>query len=323
MQGAGTLGELTTVGELVALSDARFERKTANNGLWRPLDFIVSSHPGVYFLEPYDRHKIPVLFVHGMSDSPASFSDLVASLDRSRFQPWLYSYPSGVHLDVIADHLNQTMAKLRARYRVGQYAVVAHSMGGLIARDFILRHADSSPATEIPLFISISTPWDGHKRAQLGVKFAPAVVEAWRDIAPGSEYLKGLFARALPTATCHFLLFSFKGSGPTASFSESNDGNVTVASQLAGEAQGQAVLVRGFDDTHEGMLHNAAVANVVNDTLALEFSATRRLGEMLRAPLGGHCRPASNTSSGVTSLAIHDTDETADIAVYSELGGAD
>jgi len=97
----------------------------------------------------------------------------------------------------------------------------------------------------------------------------------------------------------------------------------TVASQLAGEAQGQAVLVRGFDDTHEGMLHNAAVANVVNDTLALEFSATRRLGEMLRAPLGGHCRPASNTSSGVTSLAIHDTDETADIAVYSELGGAD
>ena len=282
MQGAGTLGELTTVGELISLSDSRFDRKTADNGLWRPLDFIVNSHPGVYFLEPYDRHKIPVLFVHGMNDSPASFSDLVASLDRSRFQPWLYSYPSGVHLDVIADHLNQTMAKLRVRYQVGQYAVVAHSMGGLIARGFILRHADSSLAAEIPLFISISTPWAGHKSADLGVKYSPTVVDAWRDMAPGSEYLCSLFAQPLPAETRHYLLFSFKRD--SSSFGESNDRNVTVSSQLAGDAQGQAVLVRGFDDTHEGVLHNAEVANVVNETLAQVFEKKWRRGDRPKAP---------------------------------------
>ena len=298
MQGAGTLGELTTVGELTSLSDARFDRKTADNGLWRPLDFIVSSHPGVYFLEPYDRHKMPVLFVHGVNDSPAGFSDLVASLDRSRFQPWFYSYPSGVHMDVIADHLNQTMAKLQARYRVGQYAVVGHSMGGLVARGFILRHADSSLAAEIPLFISISTPWAGHKGAQLGVKYSPTVVDAWRDMAPGSDYLGSLFARPLPTATCHYLLFSFKRG--SSSSGESNDGNVTVASQLAGDAQGQAVLVRGFDDTHEGMLHNTAVAHVVNEALAQEFATERPGGRNADGPLG-YCRRTSDAISGVTS----------------------
>lgn len=76
---------------------ARFVDDVAQNGLWRPFDFVASSYAGIYFLEPDDPRKTPVLFVHGMQGTPASFATLASKLDRSRFVPWFYYYPSGVH----------------------------------------------------------------------------------------------------------------------------------------------------------------------------------------------------------------------------------
>src|SRR5690606_40846772 len=92
---------------------------------------------------------------------------------------WLYLYPSGVYLDLIADHLSQTVMKLQVRYDVERLVVVAHSMGGLVARGFVLRHAKSS-ALDVPLFVTISTPWAGHAAAGLGVKHSPVVLDVWR-----------------------------------------------------------------------------------------------------------------------------------------------
>ena len=89
-----TLGELTAIGAIADLSDPRFSQENAESSLWRPFDFIVSSQPGIYFLEPYDERKTPVLFVHGSGGTPANFAYLIARLDRTRYQPWLYLYPS-------------------------------------------------------------------------------------------------------------------------------------------------------------------------------------------------------------------------------------
>jgi len=104
---AQTLGQVTAVGEVVSLSDARFDLAVAESGLWRPYDFIYKVHPGVYFLEPYAPEKTPVLFVHGINGSPAQFDFLIDRLDRERFQPWVYSYPSGAQLDASADLLQR------------------------------------------------------------------------------------------------------------------------------------------------------------------------------------------------------------------------
>jgi pimeloyl-ACP methyl ester carboxylesterase len=221
----------------------------------------------VYFLEPYDRRKIPVLFVHGINGSPANFTYLIEHLDRRRFQPWVYYYPSGVHLAAIADHLNQTMAKLELRYRFPRFAVVAHSMGGLVSRGFILRHAQTAKAERIPLYVTLSTPWQGHKGAEIGIKYSPAVVRVWIDMAPGSDYLKSLFASPLPAGMAHHLVFTFKGSAS----GESGDGVVTVASQMYPEAQREAVRLYGFDDTHDGVLSNKDASALLNDLLARSY----------------------------------------------------
>jgi pimeloyl-ACP methyl ester carboxylesterase len=261
-----TLGQLTAVGERAALGDARFSVENATDGLWRPFDFIVSGYAGVYFLEPYDPAKVPVLFVHGINGTPDSFDYLIERLDRSRFQPWVYYYPSGAHLPAIADHLDQTVAKLQLRHRVANIAVVAHSMGGLVARGFIQRRAGRGGAGRLAPFITLSTPWEGHRAAELGVRTAPAVVRAWEDIAPGSEYLRSLFSQPLPRETPHYLLFTFNRKA--ASFGASDDQTVTVASQLARPAQDGAERVYGFDDTHAGVLRNAEVSALVNALLA-------------------------------------------------------
>jgi Alpha/beta hydrolase of unknown function (DUF915) len=259
-----TLGQLTAVGEIVTLSDPRFSLANAENSLWRPYDFIVESHPGVYFLEPYDPKKIPVLFVHGINGSPLNFEYLIQHLDRTRFQPWMYSYPSGIYLSSIADHLTQTMVKLETRYDVTRFATVAHSMGGLVARGFLLRHAKSSRA-QTPLFVTMSTPWAGHEAAQMGVKHAPVVVDVWRDMVPGSDYIKSLFTQPLPDGIHHQLIFTFERNSK--SFGASGDHTVTVASQLSPPAQQQATRVYGFDATHDGVLSSQDASNLLNGFL--------------------------------------------------------
>jgi pimeloyl-ACP methyl ester carboxylesterase len=261
-----TLGQLTAVGEIAKLTDARFARDVAEDGLWRPFDFVAASYAGIYFLEADDPARTPVLFVHGIQGTPASFATLASKLDKSRFQPWFYYYPSGVHLSEIADHLAQTVAKVTRRYPHDRIVVVAHSMGGLVARGFLLRHASNAGAARIPLFITLSTPWDGHKAAEIGVKRAPAVVRVWEDMSPGSAYLRGIFEQPLAPGTPHHLIFTFRRDA--SSFGASDDEAVTVASQLRPAAQAGAARLYGFDDTHVGVLGNAEVSALVNRLLA-------------------------------------------------------
>jgi len=264
-----TMGQLTATGEVASLADERFSRERAEDGLWRPYDFLFVARAGVYFLEPYDARRTPVLFVHGINGTPVDFEYLIGQLDRSRFQPWVYYYPSGAQLAMVADHLDQTIAKLQLRYKVERFAVVAHSMGGLVSRGFIQRRARGGRADSMPLLVTISTPWGGHKAAQLGVDTAPVVVRVFYDMAPGSEYQKSLYSTPLPEGVKHHLVFTFNRK--SASFGESDDTVVTVASQLLPQAQRDAAKLYGFDDTHTGVLRDPQVSLLLNQLLAETF----------------------------------------------------
>lgn len=267
-----SLGTATAYGVVTTLNDPRFKEEHAAGSLWRPYDFIIDVGPGVYFLEPYDARKIPVLFVHGINGTPTNFRYLLEHLDRAKYQPWLYYYPSGVRLAGLADHLDQTMKTLQLELGFTRYHVIAHSMGGLVSRGFLLRNQTAHSRARVPLYVTISTPWAGHKAAQAGVDYAPAVVYVWNDMVPKSAYLTDLFFsqlngepvhRPLPAGVEHHLLFGFKHRGT----GECSDDTVTVASQLYSGAQMDASRLYGFDETHMGILDSADTSRLVNRLL--------------------------------------------------------
>jgi pimeloyl-ACP methyl ester carboxylesterase len=100
---------------------------------------------GLYSLEPYQPGKIPVVMVHGLLSTPATwapmFNDLRADpLLRSHFQFWLYRYPTGQPYLATAAELRANLQKVRkaldpegADPALDQMVFVGHSMGGLIS----------------------------------------------------------------------------------------------------------------------------------------------------------------------------------------------
>ncbi|MEB2343998.1 MAG: alpha/beta hydrolase [Deltaproteobacteria bacterium] len=269
-----SLGRITVVGQVVPLDDPRFSPERAEEGLWRPLDFIVRSEAGVYFAEPYDPTRIPVLFVHGILGSPRGFAALAKHLDPARFQPWFYYYPSGAHLDRIAKHLSQVILKLTLRHRCKRIYVVAHSMGGLVARAFVFEHAALVSQDPVRLLVTLSTPWSGQgsaahaaRAARRGLPMAPS----WLDVAPKSAFLEALFhlggqPRRLPDGVAFHLLFGYqrrqRRPGP------SSDGVIALTSQLRLEAQHEASSLLGVDAGHAAILHSPAAIERVNEILA-------------------------------------------------------
>ena len=261
---------LSVAGQVTTLADPRFSREVATKGMWQFYDFLLDTRPGIYFLQAYDPTKIPVLFVHGIAGTPLDFAPLIDRLDRTRFQPWVFYYPSGARLENLAALLTQLFVRLRMQYGFDRAAVVAHSMGGLVTRGFLLQDYETNAADVVRTYVTISSPLGGMASAGKGVEVSPIVVRSWYGLAPGSEYLDGLFyedpagktkRRRLPRTMSYHLLFGFRGAGP-------DDGIVALSSQLRHEAQEEARTERGFDETHTSILQSAAVADYLNEVLA-------------------------------------------------------
>jgi pimeloyl-ACP methyl ester carboxylesterase len=249
------------------LRDERFGHETAVRGLWRPMDFLHEGLAGVYFLAPYDPARVPVLFVHGLGGSPRDFSSLARSLDAERFQPWFYFYPSGAPLDGVSDQLARLLAQLEVTHRFKELAIVAHSVGGLVALDAIFKHAQAMKEDPVRLFITLATPWGGVGRARARPIWLLPTLE---DITPSSDFVRRLFhsddgrARSLPDEVSFHLLMGFRMK-VLATFA--NDGSVSVASQARLEAQNQAASVRALDVDHTDILTSPDAIGRVNELL--------------------------------------------------------
>jgi pimeloyl-ACP methyl ester carboxylesterase len=281
-QRAFSLWAWTAQGEICSdLDAAKFGAQAGARGLWRIDDFLNDGVMGIYFMEPYDPDRIPVLFVHGISGFPQQFSALIDSLDRERFQAWFYFYPSGFDLGFppqigISGHLATLIERLQAEYGFGEMAIVAHSMGGLVARGALLKYYERTKRDDIRLLISISTPWGGATSATRAKGSPIELPLSFREMNPDSDYLRWIFytdagkttPRSLPPDTEFDLLFGFRKAGVS---SVSDDGTVALVSALRMEAQRQARTLRGYDDRHTDILHDSDVISWVNRLLAERF----------------------------------------------------
>lgn len=258
------------------LDAAKFGPRSGPRGLWEPMDFLNEELAGIYFLEPYDPSRVPVLFVHGIAGYPQQFSTLIDGLDTERFQAWFYFYPSGFGLDGLSTHLEGLLERLQVATRFEELAVVAHSMGGLVSRGAILKYASETQRDDIRLFISVSTPWGGDESAA-GAEGAPIdLPESFDDMNPDSDYLRWLFyedskrehPRSLPTEAEYHMILGFHMSS---SSDVADDGSVTLASLARSEAQETARTVRAWDYGHVDILHSPEAVERINRLLGRRF----------------------------------------------------
>ena len=93
---------------------------------------------GLYFLEPYDPSRIPVVFVHGLMSSPYTWVKTINGLQqdpelRKHYQPWVFGYATGNPILYSALRLREELAKVDKVYPNHlPYVVVGHSMGGML-----------------------------------------------------------------------------------------------------------------------------------------------------------------------------------------------
>lgn len=255
-----------SIGEVMSLESPRFSRKNASLGLWEPSRFLRDAGAGIYFLKEYDSEKIPVLFVHGAEGSPKDWIPIISRLDKSRFQAWVFFYPSGARLDKVGEVMYRIVNRLHLKHQFKQMHVVAHSMGGLVSRKFLKELSLRNSQIHIPLFVSISTPWGGHEAAEMGVNRAPVVVPSWIDMVPASPFLQSLWETPLPWDTNYHLLFSYKGKSKFF-MDRNNDGSVTLKSMLNPKAQAGADRLYGFGETHVSIISCQEVSLLINNLL--------------------------------------------------------
>lgn len=262
------LGDKTNIalGEVASLSEKRFAPDAGGSGLWRPVDFLSENTLGIYFTEPYDPQRVPVVFVYGIGGSPQDWKYFLTRMDRSRQQLWFFHYPSGMRLDRVSGMLAEGLRMLKKRHGFETCHVVAHSMGGLVSRVAITKAASAEGSNFIPKFISISTPWGGHAAAESGIRHLKKPVPSWIDVAPESDYLRVLYTTPLPKGITHDLIYGSTKRGPL-HLKDENDGVVTVASETEPRIAKKASSITHLPYEHVEILNQLSTAASVQRVL--------------------------------------------------------
>ena len=181
--------------------------------------------------ERLDPARPLVVLVHGVEGAAASMSDLrdfLAAAPQGH-QVATFEYPNDEAIDTIAAKFAAELQALGAQ----PVAIVAHSMGGLVARAVV-----ENPAIDpgnVRTLVMLGTPNRGSDVASLRIaldacevvrdatlspaRFTDAVVEHWRDglgeaggdLLPGSVFLQQMAARPRNPNVQYRLVLGTKG----------------------------------------------------------------------------------------------------------------
>ncbi len=173
-----------------------------------------------------------IVLIHGLDDPGWMWRDLAPALLDDGHVVLRFEYPNDQAIADSGDLLAAELAALRAG-GVRHTDLVAHSMGGLVARDLLTRrayyHSDGTGGDRFPAvdrLIMIGTPNHGSSMARLrGISEVRELVSRWisgqgrlldaladgageagQDLLPGSDFLRRLNARPHPTGTTYTIV---------------------------------------------------------------------------------------------------------------------
>ncbi|MEN8130719.1 MAG: DUF413 domain-containing protein [Pseudomonadota bacterium] len=291
-------------GTIRAVDDPLFSRSTATLGMYDPAAFMEMAPMMFYALEEDLPYKVPIVFIHGIEGSITDFLPLLERLDRQRYKPWFFYYPSGADLDKLAQlfyriFLSGKVIPLDEMPLV----VVAHSMGGLIVRKSLNSYAGVSKENDIKMFISIATPFGGHPSAKRSIESAPLVLPSWYDLDPDGDFIHELYKKPLPKRVQHHLIYAY-GNPSKIKLGENSDGVVPLSSQLHAPAQAQSKRQYGYNQGHVTILSDDSL---ISQLLKLIYTVKAPAPEanMNFLVQGGFNVQLSNDYTEIEQYAIH------------------
>lgn len=113
-------------------------------GFTAPSD--TSVQPQLVLVEPYQRGKIPVVFIHGLYSDPITWVDMANELRAQRdlydqYQFWTFRYPTGSDVLASAAALRHQLQLVRETFdcrrddpAMDDMVLVGHSLGGLLSK---------------------------------------------------------------------------------------------------------------------------------------------------------------------------------------------
>ena len=157
-----------------------------------------------YFGRPKSANL--VIFVHGFcGDAKTTWTneetgfDFPKELARELNDTYVFSfdYARGLErapsISSVADHLEFEINLLLKQHPYRSIRFVAHSMGGIVSREYILRHNDMSKQPHITHLVLLASPSNGSELAGFGMLVPQnRQIEAMRHVDKGNLYLGSL-----------------------------------------------------------------------------------------------------------------------------------
>ncbi|WP_444996984.1 DUF413 domain-containing protein [Aliikangiella sp. IMCC44359] len=255
-------------GTIRHLSDPIFDKSTVTLGMYDPAAFLEKVPTMFYALEEELSYKIPVIFVHGIAGSPREFEPIIQNLDRNRYKPWFFYYPSGGDLNQLATLFYQIFLSGKViPQNDTPMIIIAHSMGGLVVREALNQYEQHPDENKVELLITMASPFGGHAAAATGEKHGLIVLPAWRDLNPNNQFINNLFRKPLANTINHQLIYAYQNDS-TLKFGDNSDGVVDLLSQLNIKAQQQSNKQFGFNSTHTGILKDQEVIQYIHKQIS-------------------------------------------------------
>ncbi len=178
-----------------------------------------------------------VVFVHGLNSRPEDLIGLISGVERAGHWCATFRYPNDQSISKSASLLSAELGELRRRAPLRRVVVIAHSMGGLVARE-ALENSKLDPGN-VQRLILIAPPNHGSRLAQVAVSLdileyiscgvrrdesgfvygsiLDGLAGANDDLKPGSVFLTTLNSRVRNAAIDYTIVLGTAGPVDTGS----------------------------------------------------------------------------------------------------------
>lgn len=171
------------------------------------------ANKGLHLPQLFDPRATSVVLIHGLESDLTALDRMAGACQSVGVQVLRFDYPNDGPLAWSGDRLSEDLKRLIAKHPMFRSAIIAHSMGGLVAR-YCLETPGKNPACVTDLVL-LGAPNQGAETAQLqadlevmysllpgGVDQTARLLdgfgEAVEDLRPGSAFLGKLNSQSRP-----------------------------------------------------------------------------------------------------------------------------